>query len=583
MRVLVPALMAAVALACGTSNRDSGREAASVDTASFSFTEHAAEWGLDFVHVNGMSGRFYDAEIFGPGVAVFDYDNDGDLDVYLVQGQPLPGAPASAGLKDRLFRNDLQITADGHRTPRFTDVTDESRINVRSYGMGVAAGDFDNDGWTDLYLTRLGPNVLLRNNGNGTFADVTRASGTADPMSWSVSASFVDIDRDGWLDLYVANYLSYRLESDINCTSRAGEPDYCDPAAYLPGRDRLFRNRRDGTFVDVTERALVGGPTGPALGIATADFDGDGWVDLYVANDSKENDLWMNQRDGTFRNTALRAGVAVNGDGRTEASMGVDAGDYDNDGDEDLFIANLTGEGGTLYMNRGGAVFDDVSVPSGVRPASLAYTGFGAAWADFDDDGWLDLLTVNGAVRTIEALALARDPFPLHQRKQVFRNGGNGRFEDVTARAGSVFQLSEVGRGAAFGDIDNDGDTDVVIGNNNGPVRLLASESRGSRHWIGIRLVGSSPRRPSTRSGSPELVAGRDMVGARVAVMRDGSPTIWRRARADGSYASANDPRVLVGLGDSPTPPKVTVTWPDGRTESWTGVEIDRYLTLVQG
>jgi hypothetical protein len=302
--------------------------------------------------------------------------------------------------------------------------------------------------------------------------------------------------------------------------------------------------------------------------VVTADFDGDGWIDLYVANDSRENDLWINQRNGTFRNTALQAGAAVNADGKTEASMGVDAGDFDNDGDEDLFMTNLTGEGSTLYSNRGGGLFEDVARSTGVRPVTLPYTGFGAAWFDFDSDGWLDVLTVNGAVRTIEALARARDPFPLHQRKLLLRNRGNGRFEDVTGRAGAAFDASEVGRGAAFGDVDNDGDTDVVVSNNNGPVRLLLNHARGARHWIGLRLVGPG---------------GRDMLGARVTIVREGAATLWRRARTDGSYASANDPRVLVGLGDAPTLPTVRVAWPDGRSESWTAVPIDRWTTLRQG
>lgn len=543
------------------------------------FSEQAEAAGLDFVHVNGMSGRFYDAEIFGPGVGLLDYDNDGDLDVYLVQGQMLGAAASSpprlpppprlrdpGPLRDRLFRNDLQVHPDGTRTLRFTDVTDQSGIDARGYGMGVATGDYDNDGWVDLYVTRLGSNALFRNNGNGTFTDVSAPSGT-DQRAWSIAASFVDVDRDGWLDLYVGNYLSYSTDTDVDCFGLAGERDYCPPAAYRPVRDRLYRNRGDGTFVDVTAAAL--GPAfGAALGVATADFDGDGWVDIYVANDSDENQLWINQRNGTFRDTGLLSGVALNAAGRPEASMGVDAGDFDNDGDEDIVITNLTGEGIALYVNDGSGVFEERSVPTGLRPASLPYTGFGAAWFDFDNDTWLDVLTVNGAVRTIEALARARDPFPLHQRKQLFRNVG-GRFEDVTGRAGPAFELSDVGRGAAFGDLDNDGDIDVVVGHNNGRVRLLVNDVGNRGHWVGLRLVGTNRR--------------RDMVGARVGVVRRDGSVLWRRARADGSYGSANDPRVLVGLGDATDPPRVRVVWPSGRTEEWSGVSVDRWTTLQEG
>jgi hypothetical protein len=433
--------------------------------------------------------------------------------------------------------------------------------------MGVAAGDIDNDGWTDIYLTKYAaPNQLLRNNGNGTFTDISRKSGT-DQQSWSVSASFVDVNRDGWLDLYVANYLQYELEDVSPCFGASGSPGYCTPDGYRALPDRLYLNRRDGTFSDVSVKSGVTRRFGPALGVATADFNGDGWIDVYVANDGRENQLWMNRRDGTFEDVALLSGVALPVTGKAEASMGVDAGDPDEDGDEDLFVTELSGEGSNLFVNDGSGSFDDRSAPSGVGPASLAFTGFGTAWLDFDNDGRLDLLSVNGTVQIIESLRQRRDPFPLHQRKLLFRNVGGGRFEDVSARAGAAFASSEVGRGAAFGDVDDDGDVDVVVGNNNGPARLLLNQLP-RRHWIGLRLVGTG---------------GRDMLGARVEITRKGAPSLWRRARADGSYASANDPRIVVGLGDSTESPNVRVIWPDGTVETWAGVAIGRYTTLKQG
>jgi hypothetical protein len=555
------------------------------------FVDRAHDVGIDFVHFNGMSGEFYFPESMAPGVGLLDYDNDGDLDVYLVQGTMLGAHTISQAtfpprnplpLKGRLLRNDLTIRQDGTRTLRFTDVTEQSGIDSRGYGMGVAAGDFNNDGCVDLYLTNFGLNQMFRNNCDGTFANVSKQSKTDDP-GFSVSASFVDYDRDGWLDLYVGNYLDYTIEANQKCFLITGERDYCPPTAYRAQPDRLYHNNRDGTYADVTAKALIGGEYGPALGVATADFNSDGWLDIYVANDNQDNLLWMNQRDGTFRNTALLSGAALTSEGKAEASMGVDAGDFDNDGDEDLFITELTGEGSNLYVNNGAALFEDQSARSGLGAPSLPFTGFGTAWFDFDNDGWLDIMAVNGTIAAIEALRRAHDPFPLHQRKQLFRNLANGQFEEVDERAGAAFQLSEVGRGAAFGDIDNDGDVDVLVGNDAGPTRLLINNVGDRKHWLGLRLVGErkrdmygarvAVRRPSTDAqGTPSKVEGRG----------NGS-TLWRRARADGSYASANDPRVLVGLGDSTEAPTVHVVWPSGRVEEWTRVAIDRYTTLIEG
>jgi hypothetical protein len=306
------------------------------------FTDDARAAGIDFVHVNGRSGAFRISEIMGAGAAMFDYDNDGDLDLYLVQGgqilsgQPLP-ASAKEPLMDRLYRNDLVVHADGTRALHFTDVTDRSGLKSQGYGMGVAAGDFDNDGWTDLYRTALGRSQLFRNNGDGTFADVTERARISNP-GWSMSASFVDIDRDGWLDLYVGNYLDQSDDGRIRCLTPTGKRDYCGPRSYKPLQDRLYRNRRDGSFAEVTAEALGAVEASPALGVVSADFNGDDWPDIYVANDGLPNFLWINQRNGRFRNTGLLSGAALNGLGSAEGSMGVDAGDFDNDGDEDLFV-----------------------------------------------------------------------------------------------------------------------------------------------------------------------------------------------------------------------------------------------------
>ncbi len=541
------------------------------------FVERAEEVGLDFRHFNGMSGEFYFPEIIPPGVGLVDVDNDGDLDAYLAQGQLLGSEKVLSDalfppvdptpLAGRLYRNDLAVQADGTRTLGFTDITDESQLEARGYGMGVAIGDVNNDGWNDLYLTNLSSNQLFRNNGDGTFNDVSQESGLDDP-AWSVSAAFVDYDLDGWLDLYVGNYVDYSADAEQQCPSVTGGLGYCLPQAYRAQPDRLYRNLGNGTFVDVTARALLGRTFGPALGVSTADFNGDGWPDIYVANDGEENQLWLNQQDGTLVNVGLLSGTALNGDGKAEGSMGVDAGDVDNDGDEDLFMTHLTGETNTLYINDGTGLFEDRSTLSGLGSASLALTGFGTAWLDFDNDGWLDVLTVNGRVSSAEERT--NEPFPYDQRKQLFRNLGDGQFQEVTDQAGSAFGVSKVGRGAAFGDVDNDGDIDVLVGNDSGRVELLINQVDSRRnHWLGLRLLGKE---------TP-----RDMFGARVEVERSDGVTVRRRVRADGSYGSANDPRVLVGLGNDLAAPLIRVYWPTGNVEEWRDVASGQWMTLVEG
>ena len=349
-----------------------------------------------------------------------------------------------SALKGHLFRNDLEIHPDGTRTLRFTDVTVASGIDARGYGMGVATGDFNNDGCVDLYVTNLGRNQLYRSNCNGTFTDVSKQSGTDDD-GWSVSAAFVDYDRDGWLDLFVGHYVNYSTDANIKCFSLTGGSDYCSPNVYRAQPSRLYHNNRDGTFTDVTRAAGMAAEFGPTLGVVTADFNGDGWIDIYVANDGQANQLWINQRNGTFKNMGLLSGSALNADGKTEASMGVDAGDFDDDGDEDLVVTNLTDEGSALYVNNGLGMFEDKRIGSGLRSFSLAYTGFGTAWFDFDNDGRLDILSVNGAVRVVAALEQAHDPFPLHQRNLLFRNIGDGRFEvlDLKGHLGGLGDMDK--------------------------------------------------------------------------------------------------------------------------------------------
>lgn len=540
--------------------------------AEVPFVDVARDAGLDFVHFNGMSGAHYFPEMMGAGGAVFDYDNDGDLDVYLLQGAMLGKGKTlddalfppqnDAPLIDRLYRNDCPT--DGVCAElSFTDVTEQSGITADGYGMGVAAADIDNDGDIDLYVMNFGDNQLLRNNGDGTFEDITESAGVNDPR-WSVSASFVDINADGLLDLYVGNYLKHDNEKQRVCKLAQRFDDYCGPLRGAGETDRLFLNRGGGKFADISRMSGITAAFGGALGISTADFDGDGDLDIYVANDGVANQFWINQGNNKFVDDALLAGVSVNKDGMAEASMGVDAGDFDGDGDIDLFMTHLRQETNTLYVNDGAGWFEDRSIAMGLAADSYNFTGFGTAWFDYDNDGWLDVLSVNGAVRKIEALLLADDPYPLHQINQLFHNKGDGTFDDVTAASGAAFALSEVSRGAAFGDLDNDGDTDVIITNNNGPARLLLNANDNDHHWIGLRVLDQS---------------GRDALGALVTVTR-GEQSFVRSVRSDGSYASANDPRVLVGLGSADDDVRVDVLWVDGSKKTFGELAVDRYHEL---
>lgn len=542
------------------------------------FREATGEGGLRFQHYNGMTEKFFLPEIMGSGAALFDYDNDGDLDVFMVQGNVLEpdSKPANTLFpwreaeppRGRLFRNDLVVAKDGTRTLRFTDVTEASGIVATGYGMGVAVGDINNDGRPDLYITNLGHNQMYLNKGDGKFVDVTKQSG-ADDERWSTSASFFDYDRDGWLDLLVLNYADFSVNKNPTCYAATTARDYCTPKAFRAPGNRLFHNKGDGTFEDVTAAAGVDKEFGHGLGAVTADFNGDGWTDIYVANDGDANQLWINQKDGTFKNEALLAGAAFNRDGKAEAGMGVDAGDFDANGTEDIFVTHLMDETNTLFTNLGKGLFEDRTREAGLGMPGHRFTGFGTLFFDYDNDGWLDLLVANGAVQLLPELVRKGDPYPLGQPNQLFRNTGRGTFVDTSPQAGEAFQLLEVSRGAAFGDIDNDGDLDVLITNNNGPARLLLNQVGNRSHWLGLRLIDQKTQ--------------RDMLGAWVEIIISKGKSLWRRVRTDGSYLCSNDPRIIGGLGTALSVEAVRVRWPDGAVEQWTNPRIDQYITLREG
>ena len=549
--------------------------AAPIAPAEEIFSDRTKEAGIGFVHFNGMSGFHFYPETMGSGVALFDYDNDGDLDIFLVQGAMLGPVDVSKALfhpqlplRGRLYRNDSVRNTDGTCTLKFVDITEESGIRAEGYGMGVTAADFNNDGWVDLYITNFGHNQMWRNNGDGTFTDVTAESGT-DVPGWGICACFLDYDRDGWLDLFVANYIDFRFTNLTKCFAPSGMVDYCSPLEYSPLPNRLFRNRRDGTFEDVTIRSGIGNEYYGAMGAVCADFNGDGWPDIFVSDDYRPNQLWINQRDGTFKNDALIAGCALDRNGNAQSSMGVDAGDLLGHGFEDLIVPTIAGQHADLYSNDGKGSFDDMSYQSGIALATRRYTGFSVGMLDYDNDGWLDLFIVNGAVRIIEEQARKGSLYPYAESNLLLHNNGKGRFEDVSSSAGSAFSRLEVGRGAAFGDIDNDGGIDVVVLNNSGPARLLMNNVGHRKPWIGFRMVGDKYH--------------RDMLGTRVAVFRRDARTLWRRVHTDGSYCSSSDPRVLFGLGDAPEITKVQAHWVSGRVEEWTGLPLGKYTTLLEG
>ena len=546
------------------------RESKKASASPSLFKDVAAETGLKFQHYNGMTGKFYLPEIMGSGAALFDFDNDGDLDVFLVQGGVLepntvPGNTlfpwrGSDPPRGKLFRNDLSVNKIS-----FTDVTQQSGILAGGYGMGAATGDINNDGLPDLYLSNLGSNQMYLNKGAGKFVDVTKESGT-DDSRWSTSASFFDYDRDGWLDLMVVNYADFSITNNPACYAATTAKDYCTPRVFHAPGNRLFHNRGNGIFDDVTPAAGVAREFGHGLGIVTADFNHDGWIDIYLANDGDPNQLWTNQNNGTFINDALLAGCAVNRNGQAEAGMGIDAGDFDGNGTEDIFVTHLMEETNTLYVNLGQGLFEDRTRENSLGMPGRRFTGFGTSFFDYDNDGRLDLLVANGAVQLLPELVQQKNPFPLGQPNQLFRNTGKGSF--VETEAGPEFSLLEVSRGAAFGDIDNDGDTDVLVTNNNGPVRLFLNQVGNRNHWLGLRLVGKT---------------GRDMLGAQVEILVAENNILWRRARTDGSYLSANDPRVLAGLGSAARVKAVRVRWPDGAIEEWKDLRVDQYTTLKEG
>lgn len=519
------------------------------------FQDRTEASGVDFVHQSAPQPRYWLPEIATGGCGVLDFDNDGWLDLYFVQGGDLaPDADSPPALTNKLYRN-LQGF-------RFEDVTERAGVGDTGYGMGCACGDFDNDGDVDLYVTNVGPNVLYLNNGDGTFTDCTAAAGVGDP-SWGTSAAFADADSDGDLDLFVVNYIRWSEQMNIECFSASGERDHCGPNSYrLPAPDTLYRNNGDGTFSDVSQSAGIHTVFGNGLGIACGDFTGDGKLDFYVANDGMPNQLWVNGGDGSFRDEAIPLGCAVNAVGQSEAGMGVQALDLDNDDDLDLFMSHLRQETNTFYRNEG-SWFEDVSAAVGLGGPSFEYTGFGLGFADFNHDGHLDLYLANGRVKRASTHENPRDVYA--EINLVFRGTDTGRFEEQLPRGGTGKRLVDTSRAAAFGDLDNDGAIDVIVANKDARAYVLRNRAGTNGNWIKLRV----------------LEGARVALDAKVTVESAGRIQRRRVERAY-SYQASNSPLVHVGLGTATAVARVTVTWPDGTQQQFGPLASNQLHTLAR-
>ncbi len=552
-------ILAAVAvcgwLACGQPAPQPERSTLGQAPATVVFTDVTQEAGIDFEHHNGRSGRKYLPETLGSGCAFFDYDNDGLPDIFLVNSKPWSGR--AEGITSKLYRN-----AGGGR---FEDTTDAAGLGSAMYGLGVAAADYDNDGFSDLYVTVLDGDRLFRNQGNGTFQDVTKSAGI-DNARFGTSAAWFDYDLDGHLDLLVANYVQWSADEDLWCSMDGSTKTYCTPESYTGQPSVLYRNRGDGTFEDVSARAGVDDPTAKALGIAIFDYDSDGWPDVFQANDTQPNKLYRNEGDGTFSEHGVSAGIAYAEDGKARGAMGVDAADYDRSGRFHLLVGNFANEMLNLFHNEGNGLFVDEAPTSQIGRDSLLSLTFGAFFFDYDLDGHLDIFCANGHLD--EEIEIVQPAVKFAQAPQLFRNDGRGGFELIPPSPGHDLAKPLVGRGAAYADYDRDGDLDVLITTNDGPAKLLRNDGGSANNYLRVRLVGSE----SNRSGLGTLLTLASASGQQRQVLRGGS-----------SYCSQSELVATFGLGADTAIDLLEARWPSGRVDRLEGLEPNREIVLSEG
>ena len=536
--------------------------------ASLSVTSHAqqihfrditAQAGIRFTHNNGAFGKKWLPETMGPGCAFIDYDNDGYPDILLVNGEDWPSHAHAGPTTPKLYHN--------NRNGTFTDVTRQAGLAVPMFGLGVAVGDYDNDGFDDLFITALGQSHLFHNNGNGTFTEVTKSAGMWGPSEFSTSAAWVDYDRDGKLDLVVANYVRWTEETDLYCTLDGAHKSYCTPESYKGTSVRLWHNLGGGKFEDATRKAGFGDPTSKSLGIAILDYNDDGWPDILIANDTQPNKLYLNKKDGTFEERGVTSGIAFSEDGVARAGMGVDAADYDRSGHPSVIISNFANQMVSLYHNEGNGLFVDEAPQSEVGRATLVTLGFGCFFFDYDNDGWPDIFVADGHIE--DQIERVQKRVSYAEPSHLFRNLGGGKFQEVTAQMGAAFAAPRVSRGAAYADIDNDGYLDVLVTTNAGPAYLFHNEG-GTNHSLRFKLVGTK--------------SNRDGIGAIIRVTSDNSnDRQWKMLRSGSSYLSQSELVLTFGLGAQTKADNIEIQWPSGQADKLSNIKAGQTVTVQEG